>query len=124
MTTIRANKEALRGAILPLLNSGISEERVLDIIGIITEVCNPNAVGSLSDRQVQNVLKGIEVCDVACGYGPGHQSVAICERRGPHGTNHYSRSSRLEWDERRLKGQTVERRGKTYRLAFSDEGWY
>ena len=122
--TTNSRKATLRAAVLPLLNSGISEDAVLDFIETVREVCNPNASAALSPIQVRNVLRAIEGCDTACGFGPGHQSVVLCDRRGPHGTNHYNRSHRLEWDERRIKGQTHEYRGKTYRLAFSDEGWY
>lgn len=121
--TTNSRKATLRAAVLPLLNSGISESTVLGFIDTVTEVCNPNASAALSPIQVRNVLKGIECCDVACGFGPGHQSTAYCDRRGPHEGWHRDRSCRLEWDEKRLGEQTIERRGKTYRLAFSDEGW-
>lgn len=124
MTRTETHKATLLAAVLPLLNSGISEEAIVAFIDTITEVCNPNDTVTLSTRQIQNVLKGIETCDVACGYGPGHQSTAFCRWRGPHGDRHSDRLSRLVWDESHLGTQTIERKGKTYRLAFSDEGWY
>lgn len=123
MSTV-VNKTALREAVLPLLNRGVSEETILHLIGTVKAVTNPNATDSLSVTQVRNVFKSIETCDVACGFGPGHQSTVVCTIRGPHDEHHYNSSQRLEWDESRLADQTYEYRGKTYRLAFSDEGWY
>lgn len=117
-------KTALREAVLPLLNSGISEETILNLINTVTEVCNPNDWVTLTPRQILNVFKEIEHCDTACAFGKGHQSTVICARRGPHDDYHYSRRHELEWAEKDVGAQTHTINGKTYRLAFSDVGWY
>ena len=122
MTRSARYSESLRDAVLPLLNSGVSEATILALIETARDVCNPNDTITLSNRQVRNVFKGIEHCDTACGHGPGHQSTSICDRRGPH-IYHYNRSRRLEWDDSHISAQTHTIDGKTYRLAFSDEGW-
>lgn len=125
MTRTAQYKTALRDAVLPLLNTGVSEATILALIDTARDVCNPNDIGTLSPLQVINTLNAIERCDVACGFGPGHQSTVLCDRRGPHGAYHYNRSHRIEWADKDISPtQTHEHRGKTYRLAFSNEGWY
>lgn len=123
MGSVNLYKDMLRASVLPLLNSGVSELAVVALIDTAVSVCNPNDMNSLSPRQILNVFKSIEVCDTACGFGPGHQSTVLCDIRGPH-TSHYNTSYRLEWDDNDVGTQTYEYRGKTYRLAFSNEGWY
>jgi hypothetical protein len=118
------NKTALREVALTMLNAGLSQDTVLHIISTVSNVVNPNDGSHLTPRQIDNVFKAIETCDWACAFGRGHQSTVTCDRRGPHGTNHYNRSQRLEWDEEHHFGRTHEYQGKVYRLAFSDEGWY
>lgn len=123
MSSQRAYKASLRAVVLSLLNRGYTDEQVLTIIDTITEVRNGNDLHCLTDRQVQNVLRGIEVCDTICAFGPGHQSTVICAVRGPH-SHHRSLRGELEWSDEDITDQTHEYRGKTYRLAFSNEGWY
>jgi hypothetical protein len=116
-------KQLLRNCVLPLLNGSTSEDNVRNLIEAVNVVTNPNDPYSLTERQIDNVFKSIEVCDTICAFGPGHQSTILCDIRGDH-EHHYNRSHRIEWDEDDVTDKTHDYRGKTYRLAFSNEGWY
>lgn len=117
--TSRTAKARLRAAVLPLLNSGVPEAKIREFIDLVNEI-RP----SLSSVQVDNTFKAIEHCDVACAFAPGHQSTVVCTVRGDSHTHHYNRTHRLEWDETDISEQTHTINGKTYRLAFSDKGWF
>lgn len=122
----KANKALLSEKVSNLLNAGINEKVVREFIDAVIRVTNPNAIDNLTPKQVDNVFKSIEHCDAACGFGPGHQSITHCSIRGPHG-DHYSRSyvhGGIEWEDAKIKQTYTDCVGKTWRLGFSDEGWY
>lgn len=121
----KQNKAVLREQAIRLMNYyGVPERHILEFMDVVSRVRDPYAFDTLTDVQIKNVFKAIETCDTAVAFGKGHQSTSRCDIRGPH-DNHHSRSYGIEWTDKDISEQThTDHKGKTYRLAFSDEGWY